>query len=130
MVSPTIVAAGATILFTVLATLIGLAYKNLLRRVRGLEKDTETRQGKHNGLVGKVDTLWRWAFGVPDDETDEGLSGDIQEGFDRIEEDVDEVKKTQETYHEVEMAHLERLVNELHDEEDLDINRDDILKDK
>lgn len=129
MVSPTLVATGATILFAILSTLIGLAYRNLRRRVRNLEEDTNTRSDEHNGLTDKVDTLWSWAFGVPDDETDGGLSAEIQDGFDMIEEDVDDLKKTQETYHEVEMSHLERLVNELHDEDEIDIDRKDILQD-
>jgi len=130
MVSPTIIGAIITIVFTVIAGLVGLAYRNLRKRVSDLEEDTETRQGKHNSLSGKVNTLWKYIFGVPDDETDAGLSGEIEQGFDRIEEDVDDLKKKQETYHSVEMNHLERLISELHHADSLeDVERDDLEDD-
>lgn len=130
MVSPTIVAAIVTIVFGVIATLIGLAYRNLLKRVRDLEDDTETRQGKHNSLSDKVDTLWRWAFGVPEDETDTGLSGDIQEGFNNIEEELEQTQAKQEEYHTKEMDALDTLVNEIHDEDNIDIERGDVFDDQ
>jgi len=130
MISPTIVAAILTIVFGVIATLIGLAYRNLLKRVCDIEDDTETHQGKYSGLSDKVDTLWRWAFGVPEDETDGGLAEEIQNGFDNVEDDIDDMKKKQETYHEVEMNYLERLVSELHHADSLEeVERDDLEDD-
>lgn len=118
------------IVFTVISGLLGLSYRNLVRRVRDLEEGTETRQGKHNGLADKVETIWKYLFGVPDDETDAGLSGEISEGFNNIEEDIEETQRKQETYHEVEMDQLERLVTELHHADSLeDLKREDLEED-
>lgn len=129
MVSPAIAAAIITVVFTALAILIGLAYRNLKNRVAALEESDDDISDNHQSLVSKVDTLWRWAFGREDDSTDGGLSREIQDGFDRIEDDITETQKKQETYHEAEMAQLRRLVNRLHDEDSLDFEREDVFKD-
>jgi hypothetical protein len=129
MVEPAVMAAVLTIIFAVVSGLVGLAYRNLLKRVRDLESDTNTREGKHNGLAQKVDTIWRFLFGVEDDHTDTGLSGEIQDGFDTIEDELEETQSQQEEYHTREMDAIENLANELHDEEGLDINREDVLPD-
>lgn len=131
MVSPTVIGVALTIIFSIVAGLVGLAYKNLRRRVRDLEEDTDTRSNKHNGLSDKVETLWKWAFGVPDDETDAGLSGEISEGFDRIEEDIEETQRRQKTHHDVQVNKLERIITELHHADDLsEVGRDDLKEDE
>lgn len=118
------------IVVTILLAVIGWLIQRWRNKKKQKRQEDMDLKEQIDDNTNRVSTLWSWAFGVPDDETDGGLSAEIQDGFDRIEEDVDDLKKTQETYHEVEMAHLERLVNELHDEDDLDIDRDDILKDE
>lgn len=127
MVSPTILATIITIIFTVIATLIGLAYKSLRSRISDLEENKETQKHTCNSVVDRVETIWNYLFGLKEDDSDGGLSGDIQDGFDRIESDVEDIKKRQETYHEVEMEHIETLVNKLHDDEDVEVERDDVF---
>jgi len=80
-------------------------------------------------LQNRVDTLWKWAFGREDDATDKGLAAEVDNGFNRIEDDIQEVQRRQETYHEAEMEQFEELVMELHDEEDVDIEREEVLRD-
>lgn len=90
-------------------------------------KDSSTAQ---NRTERRVDTLWRYLFGVEDDETDGGLAVEIEEGFNRVEKDIGELRKRQETYHEAEMKQIRHIVNELHDEESLDFDRDDVLEEE
>lgn len=130
MVSPSIIAAVITIVFGVITTLIGLAYRNLVKRVRAIESDTNSATKKTNGLADKVDTVWRYLFGRQDDNTDGGMAQEIEEGFNGIEDVLNEVEKKQETYHEMEMNQLRRLVNKLHDEEELEFERDDVFGDE
>lgn len=113
----------------ILTTLIGLEYRNLKRRIADLESTDEQDADERQSISQKVDTLWRWAFGREDDGTDGGLAAEIQDGFDRIEEDLEHLEKKQETYHESEMTQFERLVNALHDDEDIDVTREDVLSD-
>jgi len=116
---------AATVLVAIVGWLIQ-RYRNKRKRKREEKSDMDNEVEKN---TRRVSTLWKWAFGLPDDETDGGLAEEIQNGFNNVEEDINDMKKKQEMYHEVEMDHLERLVNELHDEDDLDIEREDILKD-
>lgn len=123
-----LVAAGVGIIASIIFILIGIEYRNLKRRIRTLEDDDEENSSERRTLREKVNTLWVYVFGLPDDETDGGLSQEINDGFQRIESDLEEVDKKNETYHQVEMEQLRRLVNELHDEEALELERDDVLK--
>lgn len=127
MVDVAIIAVIITAVIGTITTLIGIEYRNLKSRISDIESDSNCNSEKYNTIRSKVNTLWKWAFGVPDDETDTGLSGEIQSGFNKIEEDIEETQRKQETYHEVEMDYLEKLITELHHAESLkDLTRDDL----
>lgn len=126
---PAVTAAVLTIAFTALATLIGLVYRNLNNRLEALEDETNENSGNHISLRERVDTIWNFLFGVRDDPQDTGLSGEIEKGFNNIEKELSQTQSKQEEYHTKEMDTLETLVNELHDEESVGIERDDILED-
>jgi len=125
--SAAVIAAGITLLAGIITTLVGLEYRNLKRRIRQLEKGDEDDAEERRSIRQKVNTLWRWAFGREDDETDGGLSQEIQNGFNRIEEDIEDLQRRQETYHETEMSQFERLVNALHDDDDTGVERGDVF---
>jgi len=81
-------------------------------------------------LESRVSTLWKYVFGREDDQTDGGVAQEIEDGFNKIEGDIEELNRKQETYHRQEMAQLRRLVNSLHDEEELEFEREDVFTDK
>jgi len=129
MVEPAIIAAAITVIGTIVIAVVGWLYRKRNKRIVRVETDTTEIEEDISALQSRVDTLWRWAFGREDDATDKGISKEIEEGFDNIEKDIGEVRKRQETYHDVEMDRLEQLVNELHDDEDVDVEREDVFED-
>lgn len=103
---------------------------NRYRKKREMRRDEiDNIEGTVEKNQRRVQTLWTYLFGREDDETDGGLSVEIQDGFDRIEEDIEDVRRRQQTYHEMEMDQMRRLVNALHDEDELDFEREDVFDD-
>lgn len=122
---------------TILAAFIGAAatiaaalVAAWFRKRRQKARQARNTDDNVTSLSEKIDTLWRWAFGLPEDSTDEGVAGDISEGFENVSDDIERLEKQQQTFHEQEMKQFYRLVNALHDEENIDIERDDVLKNK
>lgn len=127
---PAVIAAVLTISFAALSGLIGLVYRNLNNRVNSLENETDDNGDNHVSLRERVDTIWNFLFGVREDPEDGGLSADIQEGFNNIEDELSETQSRQQQFHTEEMDYLQRLVNELHDDESVDIEREDVFGDE
>lgn len=65
-----------------------------------------------------IDTVFTWMFGQEENPTNGGIAMEIEERFDRVDERFDELD-----------ARLDQLVNELHDEDALDFQRDNIQDD-
>lgn len=124
-----IIAAGGVVA-TVGVAVVGWLIKRWRNKKRQEREDKSAMDDRVERLEQRVSTLWRWAFGREDDETDGGVAVEIQESLDRIEEDIGELEKRQDTYHDSEMEQLYRLVNALHDEENLDFERDDVFNDE
>lgn len=111
MLSPTIIAAVISAVVLIAVAVAGWFW-------RQLNNEREKRQeleGRVDELEGKVQTVKYWAFGNPRDETDDGLVVDIEDGFENVSERISglEVK-------------VDTLIQELHDDEDTDFNREDI----
>lgn len=111
MVAPTIVAAIISAVVIVALAVVGFFWRQL-RQEREKRQNLETRV---NELEGKVQTLKYWAFGNPRDETDDGLVFDVEKGFDGLGKRIDRIEEK-----------VDILVQELHDDEDTDFERDDL----
>jgi len=112
---------------TILVAVVGWLIQRWRRKRKEKRQEKQEMKDRISRLETRVSTLWRWAFGREDDSTDGGVAVEIQASLDRIEEDIEEVEKKQETYHDSEMKQLYRLVNSLHDEDELEFTRDDVF---
>lgn len=126
---PAVSAAVITVIFATFSGLGGLTYNSIVTRLNAVEEENDIDYERHQSLRDRVDTIWNFLFGVEDNEEDAGLAGDIQEGFNNIEAELQQTQAKQEEYHTREMDILETLVNNIHDEENIDIEREDILDD-
>lgn len=129
MVDPAITAAVITVAFMVLSGLLGLVYQHFNKRISELEDETDGNGSDYHSVKERVNTIWNFLFGVREDPEDGGLSADIQEGFNNIEDELSETQSRQQQFHTEEMDYLQKLVNELHDDESVDIEREDVFGD-
>ncbi len=124
-ISPEIAASIIGITLTVICTLIGIIYRLLQKRVDEAEEDLEDVDGRIASLEEKVDTLFSWAFGNEEDHTDRGVSQDIEDGFSEINERLDKIEEKHDNQHEELIGQVRAIIDALHDEEALDVERDD-----
>ncbi|AUX08907.1 hypothetical protein AArcSl_1276 [Halalkaliarchaeum desulfuricum] len=96
----TILALVAGILFT----LVGIIYRRLRRRISNLEENVGELESQSLQMKRDMDVAHTWMFGREEDPTNSGIAAEIEEINVR----------------------LEQLVDALHDEEDLDFERDDV----
>lgn len=111
------------------ASIIGGLFWYLMGRIDDTEDEVDEVSDDITGVKARVDTLWRWAFGVEDDSTDKGIAHTIDEGFDAVSEDVNRLERKMDTYREDEKKEFRNLVNALHDDDSVDIERDDVFED-
>jgi len=111
------------------ATVLGGLFWYLMRRIDSTEDSVDDVEGDVSGLATKVETLWAFAFGREDDATDKGLAGEVEEGFEAVRNDVNRLEKKVDTYHEQETQEVRQIVDELHDEDEIDFKREDVYED-
>ncbi|NGM69200.1 DUF342 domain-containing protein [Natronolimnobius sp. AArcel1] len=96
----TILALVAGVLFS----LVGIIYRRLRKRLDELEENVAELESQCLQIKKDMDVAHSWMFGREEDPTNSGIAAEIEEINER----------------------LEQLVDALHDEEDLDFERDDI----
>lgn len=85
-------------------TLIGIIYHKLRNRLKDLEENVRKIEEKIIEIRRDMDVSHSWMFGRDEDPTNNGISAQIKD----LDDDVDEI------------------VDALHDEESIDIDRNDI----
>jgi hypothetical protein len=100
-------------------TLIGIIYRRLRCRV----KDVEDRLDTHDG---EVTELSKWAFGIDSDETSGGLAQNMDERFDSLDSQIDDLQDAVETRHVQNRERIEQLIDALEDDEELGFDRGDL----
>ena len=88
----------------ILLSLVGIIYRKLLNRIENLENSVADIEKVILEIKRDMDTTHGWMFGREEDDTNEGVSKKINNIHDR----------------------LNTLVDVLHDENELDMNRDDV----
>lgn len=88
-------------------TLIGIIYRKLKRRITELEETVGELESAIIGAKQELDTAQTWMFGQERDPTNVGISKEIQ----------------------TIQSRLENTIDKLHDEDDLDFDRDDVESD-
>jgi tetrahydromethanopterin S-methyltransferase subunit G len=91
-----------------------------------VEDDSETNTNRLDEIEQKVETLFSWAFGNERDATDRGISQDIDDNFSELNARLDELDEESERRHGELVDKFDQLIDELHDEEALEFERDDI----
>ena len=86
----------------VLFTLVGIIYKRLIGRIEDIEENVGDLEQNLLEVNRDMDIAHTWMFGRDDDPANSGIAADIKEINDN----------------------LDQLVDELHDEEDLEFERD------
>lgn len=102
-----------TIAIGILLTLIGIVYKQL-------RKNTNTNSTKITKLEERIDTMQQWAFGSKQVANDYGISKDVEDGFNTLDE---ELSKTEEKVNKLEtrVARLERDIGLIENKEEENI---------
>jgi tetrahydromethanopterin S-methyltransferase subunit G len=124
--SPEILAVAISLIFGAVATLLGLVYRTHRDRLDDVEDDSETNTNRLDEIEQKVETLFSWAFGNERDATDRGISQDIDDNFSELNARLDELDEEIERRHGELVDKFDQLIDELHDEEALEFERDDI----
>jgi tetrahydromethanopterin S-methyltransferase subunit G len=115
-----------TIIFGALSTLLGLLYRNHKRRLSGVEQTSESNEDRLDTIEEKVGTVFAWAFGNEEDATDRGISQDIDDSFEELNESLERLEADSERRHEELVGRFDQLIDELHDEEALEFERGDL----
>lgn len=95
---------GIAVIAGAIFTLIGIIYHKLRQRITQLEESLGTVEERIIELRQEVDISHTWMFGREEDPTNNGISTQIED----LDDDVDDI------------------VDQLHDEESLDLHRNDI----
>lgn len=93
-----------TLIAGVLFTLVGIIYRRLKKRIAELEENIAQLESQLLKIKRDMDVAQSWMFGLNDDETSEGIASMIESMNVR----------------------LTTLIDALHDEDDLDFERDDV----
>ncbi|MDB2225626.1 hypothetical protein PM023_13195 [Halorubrum ezzemoulense] len=92
-----------TLIAGALFTLVGIIYRRLKKRIAELEENIAQLESQLLTLKRDMDTAQSWMFGLDDDETNHGIASQISSINQR----------------------LTQLIDALHDEDDLEFERDD-----
>ena len=87
----------------VLFTLVGIIYRRLKKRIKELEENIAQLESQLLKLKRDMDVAQSWMFGLDEDETSNGIASQISSINRR----------------------LTQLIDALHDEDDLEFERDD-----
>lgn len=128
-ISPSLLATILTITGGIGASLIGIIYRRLRSGVTDNEDSVESLEKRLEKIDEKVSTLFSWAFGSEYNEADRGISQDVDDGFNELNARLDQIESKHDKQHEEVVQRLDRITNALHDEENIDIDRDDINAD-
>lgn len=119
LLSPSVISAIVTIVAGLFVTLIGIIYRRMRNRLDNHDDDISSTEER-------TATLFSWAFGNEADSSDLGVSADIDENFDAISEQLNALEEKHDRQHEEVTSKLDQLVSELHHDENVDIDREDI----
>lgn len=122
MVSGAVIAAIITLLGTALIALIGWLYKRRKYRL----SDVAKLEDEIDDLKTRNKKLFTIIFGRKPDDTDDGLVGDIDEGFSEMDENIQSVEAVVDDN----KSAVRSVVVVLENDEDVDFDRDEDLPDE
>ena len=100
-------------------TLIGIIYRSIKHRISDVEERLDTHDGE-------ITELSKWAFGIDSDETSGGLAQSMDERFDSLDSQIDDLQDAVETRHLQNRERIEQLIDALEDDEELGFDRGDL----
>lgn len=123
---PAVWAAFITTAFTGIFALLGVIYNSLTNSIKENTRQADDVETRLAEVENKVKTLFGWAFGNDRDQTDRGISEDIDDGLNELNTKMDTLESKSEDRHDEVMENIRTIVEVLHDEEAVDFDRDDI----
>jgi len=114
------------LVFTVVATLIGLVFRGMRGRVTDAEKRLEVAEVQLSDLEQQVSTLFGWAFGTDENEQDEGFAGDVQGKLSDLNRALEESDADEDERYQGLERRFSELVVRLEAEDALDFDSDDL----
>lgn len=102
----------------VVISLVAIIYRRVRSRVDDLEEQMGELESRMIKIKRDIDTIFVWMFGQEEDPTNGGIAMEIEEGFDRVDDRFDNLDERFDT-----------LIDELHDEDALEFQRNDIQDD-
>lgn len=98
-----------------LFTLVGIIYRRLRKRIADLEETLEQVESQLIDVKGDINTAFTWMFGQEADPTNGGIAEEIETRF-------EEAERRRQLLED----RVDSIIDELHDADDLDLERDDV----
>jgi DNA anti-recombination protein RmuC len=104
-----------TLVAGVLFTLVGIIYRRLRKRIAELEATLEGVESQLVEIKNDLNTAFTWMFGQDADPTSSGIAEEIETRF-------EEAERRRQLLED----RVDAIIDEPHDAEDLDFERDDV----